>query len=671
MGLLDDIFDNSPEVKMAKKLGISKADVQKLFSEFDADGSGSIDSPELQAFAASLGIFWSAEETEAAVTEMDSDGNGSVDIGEFATWFCRQPVSDGGSDMLKMKLQAKLLLRKIAKSLQEVKDSGEGNDCSTEIALNTGSLDKDSSPGMTKAFFCASSPEEMTALGAPEGAKIAVFIDFTLKEGASDDDIAKIVAGADQAFSMFVEPMLEQLPPVPSVPGMSEAKPYDSHSITKVNVDGEDVLRAIVFSGLDPASLYRETGLELGTFIPAMHVAFYKAWCLSGFIHEGAAAEGKGMKIKDIFNMSMEFNLKWNTRTLKAVEAVLKSKPVQSMMNEAMGDRDTLNMTGAYATMRRAFRSKNFSAEFNFNGYDAVAKTLVKDFFIPKRINKKVKRGDYTSVDQRWSHVFCPAFTRAPTDEEVDAAIDAFGNISAKTFGNIRSEFLAMPPIIPLRDMDLFEPLVEMGLLPSPDDYSQSYLCSPLYPVKAGLSAFDEGGMLQDFVAFKDMGLAILRTVAGIKNVQMGSEVAKGGLSLRGMDFMNLLPTEEEIMASTISDASIEMPMFESPAGIEAVKQWKYVSFVMAEVSKFANESEQGKEMPAEMKEMFAKFSYTEDELAEAREKFSELIDLGKTILPVCEGDYVDMPRRADAESEEVQEGKAFIIAAMKRMAAI
>ena len=35
MGLLDALFDSSPEGKMAKKLGIEKHQVEEMFAEFD------------------------------------------------------------------------------------------------------------------------------------------------------------------------------------------------------------------------------------------------------------------------------------------------------------------------------------------------------------------------------------------------------------------------------------------------------------------------------------------------------------------------------------------------------------------------------------------------------------------------------------------------------------
>lgn len=79
------------------------------------------------------------------------------------------------------------------------------------------------------------------------------------------------MVGADAAFEMFVAPMLEQIPPMPQVPGMKEGKPYLAHSISKVNVDGTDFLRFIVFSGLDPASLWRDADIDIHDFVPSIH----------------------------------------------------------------------------------------------------------------------------------------------------------------------------------------------------------------------------------------------------------------------------------------------------------------------------------------------------------------------------------------------------------------
>ena len=38
MSILDSFFDNTPEGKMARKLGVTKAEIEDIFAEFDEVG---------------------------------------------------------------------------------------------------------------------------------------------------------------------------------------------------------------------------------------------------------------------------------------------------------------------------------------------------------------------------------------------------------------------------------------------------------------------------------------------------------------------------------------------------------------------------------------------------------------------------------------------------------
>merc|ERR1711968_45401 len=96
-----------------------------------------------------------------------------------------------------------------------------------------------------------------------------------------------------------------------------------------MTVDDQDVLRLIVFSGLDPANIYRETGLQPEHFMPHAHQAYFWNHAMSDlFIPEHPVA------LKDAFNGRSEFNFNWNTKLLKAMKAVLKTKPVQGVLEE-------------------------------------------------------------------------------------------------------------------------------------------------------------------------------------------------------------------------------------------------------------------------------------------------------------------------------------------------
>ena len=55
-------------------------------TQFDADGSGSIDAGEFQQLAYACGETLDAEVVGAIVTGLDKDGNGTIDIDEFRTW---------------------------------------------------------------------------------------------------------------------------------------------------------------------------------------------------------------------------------------------------------------------------------------------------------------------------------------------------------------------------------------------------------------------------------------------------------------------------------------------------------------------------------------------------------------------------------------------------------
>lgn len=60
-----------------------QAQLRAVFNEFDADGSGSVDTAEIQAMTAKLAMTFSTEEIEAMVRDADSNGNGVLEFDEF------------------------------------------------------------------------------------------------------------------------------------------------------------------------------------------------------------------------------------------------------------------------------------------------------------------------------------------------------------------------------------------------------------------------------------------------------------------------------------------------------------------------------------------------------------------------------------------------------------
>ena len=69
--------------KLSMKGAEFQAQLRAVFHEFDADGSGSVDTAEIQAMTAKLGMTFSTEEIEAMVRDADTNGNGVLEFDEF------------------------------------------------------------------------------------------------------------------------------------------------------------------------------------------------------------------------------------------------------------------------------------------------------------------------------------------------------------------------------------------------------------------------------------------------------------------------------------------------------------------------------------------------------------------------------------------------------------
>ena len=67
--------------------GASDDLIKKLFSEIDADHSGTLDREEIKLLALQLGKPMTERQLDDAMASMDADGGGEIDMDEFATWF--------------------------------------------------------------------------------------------------------------------------------------------------------------------------------------------------------------------------------------------------------------------------------------------------------------------------------------------------------------------------------------------------------------------------------------------------------------------------------------------------------------------------------------------------------------------------------------------------------
>ena len=58
-----------------------------LFAEIDKDGSGTIDTSELQNLLSKLGKYLTPAELKLAVEKIDTDGSGVIEYDEFVAWY--------------------------------------------------------------------------------------------------------------------------------------------------------------------------------------------------------------------------------------------------------------------------------------------------------------------------------------------------------------------------------------------------------------------------------------------------------------------------------------------------------------------------------------------------------------------------------------------------------
>jgi hypothetical protein len=585
MSVLDALFDTSPEAKMAKKLGITKKALETMFNEYDKDGSGGLDASELQTLAASIGIMWDASQVEEAVTAIDTDGNGVIDITEFATWFCQQP--DGGdepSEMLKMSLQAKIFIRMITNALKDVRDEG-GEECKNQAGFQVGDVDVETSRGLFKMYACGSTTEEFAALNPPEDAAAAVYADFSLRDGASEEDIQKIIDGANEGWTMFAEPLLDEIPKPPQVPGMKDGQPFTGKRIEKVTADdGEDVLRFIIFTGVDPSSMWKDSGLDAGEFIPSLHHAQYFNYKLGDIFD----AEGPS-SLKDWVGGRAEYNFTWNTKTLKAIAAVMNTDFVKNNMGKK-------KQRYAVSLLARAFRSQNSSFEIAFNGFQDCAEAAIINGAMTAFEMEQARRCD--DGEDPWAMI-----GGRPSEEAISNLIAAVGNLSGKTFSAIRSDLLGCGPIFP-----------------KPGYGNHGIYMSPLYMIKEGLSMVPP-----DFEEYKQLALTFLTTVSGIKAASGCSGFAKMGLEARGMDFLTLLPSPEEIEAASMvnleDDPEAMLTHYLEHGNI-------YTRLAMQEAAIAAEEGMLP--IPPPFVEKLKEVSVEEGEWEAKKEQYSEVIDIIK-----------------------------------------
>jgi len=296
--------------------------------------------------------------------------------------------------------------------------------------------------------------------------------------------------------------------------------------------------------------------------------------------------------------------------------------------------------------------------QLTLGGWDELTKTLSTSgvFMFEKSLSRhdRDRVNDRMMEDPRWKDM---GFSRKPTEMEMAAFWSALGNLSGKTFGNLRLDFFEMGPRVPVRVVaeKMFRFL--QGHISMPADGKEK-LAHPFWFVKEMLNSpmFAENSPNEELAAFKDAAFAAAMTISSPKCVHATSEIAQGGVDMRGLDTLAGLPTPEQLDAGAVCSEEFDYPNLNAPPPadlVRAVFAHPYPRIGLAAVKTGLIAVD---DMPdggfAEMvfpeknggDDFFV--TYTEDEIAAARDKYSEVLDIMFALAPL----YKDNATRTEDE---------------------
>merc|ERR1719161_2888437 len=88
-----------------------KQEIKEAFDLFDTDGSGNIDSKELKVAMLALGFEPKKEEIQKMISDVDDDGSGTIEYEEFLKMMT--DVDDDGSGTIEYEEFLKMMTHKI------------------------------------------------------------------------------------------------------------------------------------------------------------------------------------------------------------------------------------------------------------------------------------------------------------------------------------------------------------------------------------------------------------------------------------------------------------------------------------------------------------------------------------------------------------------------------
>merc|ERR1712166_608339 len=613
-----DFFNNSDEGKMARNLGLSVADLQEVFDQFDTDGSGGIDSKEFGTLLASLDIFWDDEKIETTVKGIDADENGLIDFKEFITWFL-----NGGADideellnaeswqeqeedrMFKAKLMMPLYIKKITKVVEGLTDKPM-DACTNSLTVQVGQPEERAS-----VRVYANQTEDWASLNAPANTCSAAVVDFNLRDGYCKESLARVQEIVAAMYAQHVEPMLNKINKLPRnlrETGMFKGKPFDSYRFEVETVNGKEVLRFAVFSGVDTlGGMANLANADMGKLVPSFSAKFTSGFGMADLLTSGA-------KLKDMATWKFEVTLSY------VKNLIILVSEVGQMLRKAEGNmdsydiRDMKKQSMAVTAFTKFFVAQRSLFYFQFESPFEWARQMVHEFAVPMLLEEWEKMGAQMGA----SLVKAP-----PSPEVIDAIIDAIGNISGITIGALKARLLSDRILIPgQRHSDpvktVFGHLKERMRL---DACLQE-------------AAKEDGDQQAKMIATAWEAFSKFhKVVSGVAGAKGLDQVAEAGVELVGWDFMEHIPSAEDI------EGHVE-PEEEGPP------------WMMTLAEQYARKM-QGDES-AEVDEAL---------IASLLQEFCEIVAVGKAALPLVECanmDFLNEQSQGMASKAEEEAKKLF-----------
>jgi len=594
MSGLATMFDLSNEAKIARELGLNLEDLEDIFSQFDKDGSGTIDKDEFGSLMASMDVMLDPGQLAKAYKDLDTDEDGNIDFKEFVTWWVQDPdfgsrygrwggvmvdievdepfdreqhdllygwydydynLDEAENDRLEMeflerqqeardrfdeekakkeaeqeqrwqeeiateernqtmnlmkgKLMAPILIRQFAERIKEL--AGQNNNvCSNAVTVQVGQPED---RGHVRIFSEGS--EDWHQLNAPPNTTAAAVIDFALREDyckESVQGIQEIVAGL---FEQFVAPQLSMVNSIPKAlrqTGMIKGKPFDSYRLEVEEVNGREVLRLAVFSGVDAlgglAQMVEDD--EIAKLMPHFSFKFTSGFGLTDLAQSGAT-------LKDMLQMKIEYKFDWvKNYIMFCYEAYALGQKCAGQVTDESDRRILKQQKMAITSFLKFFTAQRSLFYFQFASVFEWARGMIHDVGIPFLLEKIEETG-------------APILKGPPSADVINNIIDAVGNISGRTLNAFKTRLQSDARIGGASPLRMFKEQIRLD--------------------EAVAEAAREDGAPEAkmIMTFWDLATKVHRVIDGLAGVRVLDKYMSFGAEFKDLNFMRFVPSPDEV----------------------------------------------------------------------------------------------------------------------------